>query len=187
MALVAAAILSSPSTSVVIAFQPDGQQNNPLALDENLKRLETAINGNVFEVGKRNAASKYEIYKYEGFRSDSCSIRWRETHEIYDEGRRILLEVQDVTAPLPIISPDSVETNKISSSGYLVSFTTQKLRLGISARVHSIHEDGSENETGSIASGYGFYFSDGLVAKKVAKALGSAIRSCSKSNGVWLR
>ena len=178
-ALMAATILSSTGTNGVIASQADGQRQ-PLVVEESFKTLGTTINGNVFEMGKRNAAGKYEIYKYEGFHTDNCSIGWRETHEIYDAGQRSLREVQDVTAPLPIISSASVESTKISS-GYLVSFTTQELKPGINARVRSTYADGSETEAGSIATGYGFYFSDVLVAKKVAKALFSAIRSCSKA------
>lgn len=178
-ALMAVTIPNWSVTRAVIASQADLPK--PIAVDESLKSLRTAINGSVFEIGKRNAAGKYEIYKYEGFHSDNCAIGWRETHEVYDAGQRSFRELQDVTAPLPIISPASVESNKTSGSGYLVSFTTQELKPGINARVHSTYADGSETESGSIATGYGFYFSDVLVAKKVARALVSAIRSCSKS------
>jgi hypothetical protein len=40
-------------------------QNKRLTVDENPKTLGTAINGNVFEVGNRDTAGKYESYKYE--------------------------------------------------------------------------------------------------------------------------
>jgi|ERR1700686_2134016 len=183
IALAALTILSWPSTGAAIACQPKGQQDKSLVVTENLKRLAKEINGNVFEVGKRDSTSKYEIYKYEAFGSDGCSIRWRETHEIYDAGRRIMLEVQDVMVPLPRINPDSVVTDK-SNSGHLVSFATQKLEPGITAHVHSVYGDGSENESTAIQTGYGFYFPDRLVAQSVAKALISAIRSCSKAKSI---
>jgi hypothetical protein len=92
-----------------------------------------------------------------------------------------LLEVQDVTAPLLLIRLASIQTNKIGSSGHLVSFQTQKLEPGITSRNHTVYEDGSENESNSIQTGSGFYFSDGLVAQRVAKALVSMIRSCAKT------
>ena len=165
----------------VITFTATTQQAKPLALDESLKELGTAINGNVFEVGKRDSSGRYESYEYEAFHSDDCSIYWRETHAVYDAGRRTLLEVQDVAVALLVIRPGSIETNELGTSGHLVSFQTQKLEPGITARVHSTFEDGNESKSTSIQTGYGFYFSDGLVAQKVAKALISAIRSCSKT------
>jgi hypothetical protein len=181
---IAAAVRSRPGdgTSGTISLRAEGVRTEPFTIDE-IKTLGTAINGNVFEVGNRNTAGKYESYKYEAFHSDGCSIRWRETHEVYEGQRRTLLEVQDVTAPLLLIRLASIQTNKIGSSGHLVSFQTQKLKPGITSRNHTVYEDGSENESNSIPTGSGFYFSDGLVAQRVAKALVSSVRSCARTKG----
>jgi hypothetical protein len=159
-------------------------QTKPVKVDENLETLGAIINGNMLETGKPDTAGKYERYKYEAFHFDGCAISWRETHEVYEARRRTLLEVRDVTAPLQLIRLGSVETNKIGPSAHLVSFQTQKLKPGITAREHTVYEDGSENESNGISTGDGFYFSDGLVAQRAAKALVSIVRYCAKTKAL---
>jgi hypothetical protein len=178
LVLIAVTILSWPTdvanADVSLPFAGLSQGS-----DENLKVLGAAIDGNVFESGKRDSKSKYERYEYRAFRLDGCSLRWHETHEVYESGRKTLLEVQDVTVPLSVIRLGSVESNKITNSGHLVSFQTLRLKPGITAIVETTYEDGSENKSDAIQTGAGLYFSDSLVAQKVVKALIATIRSCS--------
>lgn len=176
-------IWSGSVTSATKTARTEEVQTRPVKVDEDLNTLGAAINGNIFEVGKPNAAGKYERYKYETFHFDGCAISWRETHEVFEARRRTLLEVRDVTAPLQLIRLGSVETNKVGPSTHLVSFQTQKLKPGITAREHTVYEDGSENESNGISTGCGFYFSDGLAAQRVAKALVSIVRYCAQPKG----
>ena len=147
-------------------------------LKDRLKWLGTVVEGNNAQVGKRSA--RYDSYKYQNYRFEGCTIGWRETHESSANGKFLSKEISDFMIPLDSLSQASVRVDEIGAPAYVVSFTTLKQREAIRAQVRSTYEDGSEDDSGRLASGSGIYFQNEDVAKRVAKALVFSMKSCQR-------
>lgn len=149
-------------------------------LEDILKSLGTAIEGNSAEVGQR--AARFDSYKYQDYSFDGCAIGWRETHDSSEAGKLLSKEIAQITIPLKTLSQTSFRVDEIGVSAYVVSFTTLKLKETIRARVRTTYEDGSAQESGRLASGSGIYFQKEDIAQRVAKALVLSIKRCQKDN-----
>jgi len=149
-------------------------------LEDILKSLGPAIDGNSAEVGQR--ATRFDSYKYQDYRFEGCAIGWRETHESSEAGKFLSKEIAELTIPLKSLSQTSVRVDEIGASTYVVSFTTLKLKEAIRARVRTTYEDGKEENSGRSASGNGIYFQNEDIAQRLAKALVLSIKRCQKDN-----
>ena len=149
-------------------------------LEDILKSLGTAIEGNSAEVGQR--AARLDSYKYKDYRFEGCAIGWREAHESSEAGKLLSKETAELRIPLKSLSQTSVRVDEIGASAYVVSFTTLKLKETIRARVRTTYEDGSEHDSGSLASGSGIFFQNEDIARRVAKTLVLSIKRCQKDN-----
>src|SRR2546429_1748128 len=147
--LLAASMVASAST-------------NPQSRAQEIKTLQDSINRSKFE-STESKTGKSESYQYDALQFHDCSLGWTETHEIRGAGRRILLERIDVTVPLRVLDATASRSEKLKNSGYLVSLLTRKLEPGINTRNRIELEDGSENESTAIQTGYAFYFSDATI------------------------
>ena len=152
----------------------------PAKLEEILQSIGTAIEGNSAEVGQR--AARFDSYKYQDYSFEGCVIGWRETHESSEAGKLLSKEIAQIMIPLKTLSPPSVRVDEIGASTYVVSFTTQKLKETIRARVRTTYEDKSEQESGRLASGGGIYFQTEDIAQGLAKSLVLSIERCQKDN-----
>jgi hypothetical protein len=148
------------------------------SLDGEIKNFQKAISGNRYEVGNLDAA-KREIYQYADARVEDCSLIWKETHEIWETGHRVLLEMREVTAPITSIDPTSIRTDKIEG-GYLVSVMPRKFGPGITSHERTIFEDGTGNDSIASGAGGGFYFASRPIAQQVAKTIVYLVHSCAK-------
>jgi len=149
-------------------------------LEDILKSLGPAIEGNSAEVGQPSA--RFDSYKYKDYSFAGCAIGWRETHESSEAGKLLLKETAEIMIPLKSLNEASVRVDEVGASAYVVSFTSLKLKETIRARVRTIYEDGSEHESGRLASGGGIYFQNEELAQRVAKALVLSIKRCQKDN-----
>jgi hypothetical protein len=149
-------------------------------LDDLLKSLGTAIEGNSAEVGTQ--AARFDSYKYKDYRFEGCGIGWREAHESSEAGKFLSKEIAEFMIPLKGLSQTSVRVDEIGASAYVVSFTTLKLKETIRARVRTTYEDGSEHNSGLLASSSGIFFQNEDVARRVAKTLILSIKRCQKDN-----
>lgn len=152
----------------------------PAKLEDILQSIGTAIEGNSAEVGQR--AARFDSYKYQDYSFEGCVIGWRETHESSEAGKLLSKEIAQIMIPLKTLSPPSVRVDEIGASTYVVSFTTQKLKETIRARVRTTYEDKSEQESGRLASGGGIYFQTEDIAQGLAKSLVLSIERCQKDN-----
>lgn len=139
--------------------------------------LSGLISGKTFERGKKESSAKYELYKYEGYRSEGCSVQWNETHQVIENGKQTFLTIQTLTVLLGTIDSTSLSNSKYEA-GRVVSFTTVGMEPRIKASVKTVYEDLSEDSSTGFASGYGFYFSSDVDAAKLLVELKSRIRSC---------
>ena len=162
------------------SHQEKGDVLETAKLEDILKSLATAIEGNSAEVGKR--AGTFDSYKYDDYRVEGCGIRWRETHESSETGKFLSKEIAEVTIPLKSLSHTSVRVDEIGASAYVVSFTTLKLKETIRARVRTTYENGREDNSGRSASGSGIYFQSEDTAQTVAKMLVLGIKRCQKDD-----
>jgi len=149
-------------------------------LEDILKSLGPAIEGNSAEVGQRSARS--DSYKYKDYNFEGCAIGWRETHDSSEGEKLLSKETAQISIPLKSVSQTTVRVDEIGASAYVVSFTTLKLKETIRARVRTTYEDGSEHESGRLASGGGIYFRNEDIARRVAKVLVLSIKRCQKAN-----
>ena len=160
--------------AIAILFLPLSLQSTQRiqAVDDPLGVL---ISGKTFERGKKE--SKYELYKYEAYRSEGCNIQWNETHKFIENGKQILLTNQTLNVGLETLDPASLSNSKYET-GRLVSFTTVRLEPRIKARVKTVYEDLTEDSSTGVSSGYGFYLGSNDDAKKLFAELKSRIKSC---------
>jgi hypothetical protein len=149
-------------------------------LEDILKSLGPAIEGNSAEVGQRS--TRFDSYKYKDYSFEGCAIGWRETHDSSEAEKLLSKEVAQISIPLKSLSQTSVRVDEIGASAYVVSFTALKLKETIRARVRTTYEDGSEHESGRLASGGGIYFQNEDIARRVAKVLVLGIKRCQKDN-----
>jgi len=165
-------------------LQPSQQEKDEILesakLEDILKSLGPAIEGNSAEVGQRSA--RFDSYKYKDYSFEGCAIGWRETHDSSEGEKPLSKEVAQILIPLKSLSQTSVRVDELGASAYVVSFTTLKLKETIRARVRTTYEDGSEHESGRLASGGGIYFQNEDIARRVAKVLGLGIKRCQKDN-----
>ena len=147
-------------------------------LEDILKSLATAVDGSNAEVGQRTA--RFDSYKYQDYRFEGCGIGWRETHESSEAGKLLSKEIAEIMIPLKSLNQTSVRVDEIGASAYVVSFTTLKLKETIRARGRTTYEDGTEQDSGRLASGGGIYFQDEGIARRVAKMLIVGIKRCQK-------
>jgi hypothetical protein len=165
-------------------LQSSSQENDDVLesakLEDILKALGSAIEGNSAEVGQR--AARFDSYKYQDYSFEKCAIEWRETHESSEAGKLLSKETAQITIPLKTLNQTSVRLDEIGASTYVVSFTTLKLKETIRARVRTTYEDNIEHESGRFASGSGIYFQNEDVAQRVMKTLVLGIKRCQKEN-----
>ena len=156
------------------------QANPSQSLEETLKQLAKDLDGSEVKIEKQGASGSSELYKYEAFRVDGCSVQWHETHETFEGGRKISTVTQDTTVLLSTLDPSSVREDKIWNSKFLLSFTSSGLRQTIKGHQHIIEEGGRDEEGDSLQSGYGFYLGNEQRARRLAKSLTFAIRECKR-------
>src|SRR5687768_1553292 len=110
-ATVGAIILPRPPVEAEVAgLQSADKTSQPERL------LKDAIDGSVFETGKKDSSGKYEIYRYDGLDVDDCLLRWREDRQVYEARRRTLREQLEISVPLSIINIGSIRPDRIGNS-----------------------------------------------------------------------
>lgn len=139
--------------------------------------LSSLISGKTFERGRKESTGKYELYKYDGYRSEGCNIQWNETHQVFQNGKQTFLTVQTVSVQLGTIDPTSLSTSRYET-GFLVSLNTLGLEPLIKAKVKTTYEDLTEDNSIGLTSGYGFYLSSNVEATKLFAELKKRTKLC---------
>lgn len=170
-----AIIFPKPPVSVDVV----GAQAGEYKTSQHERLLKDAIDGSVFETGKKDSAGKYEIYKYDGLGLDGCLLRWREDRQVYEARRRSLREQLEISVPLSIINIGSIRTDKIGNSGYVVLMMTRGRKTAIAERGYIVYNDGDEIKNDGLSTNTGIYFSDFNRAQKFVRSAISLIRYCS--------
>lgn len=163
---------------LVVEAEVAGLQRNEDTISQQTRLLKEAIDGSIFETGKKDSSGKYEIYKYEGVSLEACLLRWRLDRQVNEARRRTLREQLEISVPLSIISVGSVRMDKMGI-GYVVLMITRGRKTAIAERGRIVYNDGDEIKNEGLSTNAGIYFSDSNRARKFSRSIVSLIRYCS--------